>query len=80
MLKSRLLFAVFAVALTVLAMASMTPVPAHACLPIGIYKYYTSASHLVQVGTKTVGCPCVITMTGTQTSFVVYTAWTCQVQ
>jgi len=78
--SKRLLMAALAIVLTVLALASMSPAPAHACLPIGIYKYYSSANHLVQVGQKTVACPCVITMTGTQTPYVVYTARTCDLQ
>lgn len=80
MLKSkRLLLAALAIVLTALALATMSPAPAHACLPIGVYKYYSTPSHTVQVGTKTVSCPCVITMTGTQTPYVVYTARTCDV-
>ena len=77
--SKRLLMAALAIVLTVFALASMSPAPAHACLPIGIYKYYSSANHLVQVGQKTVSCPCVITMTGTQIPYVVYTARSCDV-
>ena len=78
MLKSkRMLLAVLAIVLTVLALASMSPQAANACLPIGIYRYYSSPSHTVQVGQKTVSCPCKITMTGTQTPYVVYTSRPC---
>ena len=78
MLQSkRMLLAALAIVLTVLALASMSPTAAHACLPIGIYRYYSAPNHLVQVGQKTVACPCVITMTGTQTPYVVYTSRTC---
>jgi hypothetical protein len=81
MLKSkRMLLAALAIVLTTLALATLSPKAANACLPIGIYKYYSSPSHTVLVGQKTVSCPCVITMTGTQTSYVVYTARTCDLQ
>jgi hypothetical protein len=78
MLKSkRMLLAALVIVLTVLALASMSPTAANACLPSGIYRYYSSASHTLQVGQKTVSCPCVVTMTGTVTPYVVYTSRPC---
>ena len=75
--SKRVVLILLALVLTSLAVASSFVPAAYACLPIGVYRYYYSASYTVQVGTKSVRCPCIITTTGTVTSYVKYTASSC---
>jgi uncharacterized membrane protein len=81
MLKStRTWLAVLAVVLICLAVLVIPSTKAAACLPYGTYRYYTNAAHTTLVGTLNVFCDCHATMTGTKTSFVVFTARTCGIE
>jgi hypothetical protein len=78
MLRSkRTVLILLALVLTGLAFASSFTPTASACYPYGVYKYYSSSSYINQVGTMTVSCTCKITVTGTKTSYVKYTAYNC---
>ena len=72
----RTVLAAIAILLTCFAFAASFVPDAAACLPYGTYRYYSSSSYTVQVGTKIVKCNCVITTTGTVTSYVKFTAYT----
>jgi hypothetical protein len=76
-ISKRVLMLTLAVVLTCLAVSAAFVPQASACLPSGVYRYYSTAAHLVQVGQKTVACPCKVTMTGTTSPYVVYTASGC---
>lgn len=75
MLNKRTLLVLLALVLTVLAVTSSFVPNASACYPAGIYRYYNSYN--VQVGTMTVTCDCKITVTGTKTGTVRFTAYNC---
>ena len=66
-----------ALVLTCLAVASTIVPQASACVIPGVYRYYSNSAHTVLVGQKTVTCACKITMTGTTSPYVVFTAYNC---
>lgn len=72
----RAVLAAVAILLTCFAFASSLVPEASACVSYGTYRYYSSSSYTVLVGTKTVKCGCVITMTGTTSSYVKFTPYT----
>ena len=66
-----------ALLLTGFAVASSFVPTADACYPPGYYRYYSSSSYTYQVGTMNVTCACKITVTGTKTSYVRFSAYDC---
>ena len=75
--SKRTVLVLLALLLTGLAVASSFAPTADACYPAGVYKYYSSSTYAVQVGTMTVTCACKITVTGTKTGYVRFTAYNC---
>lgn len=75
--SKRALLVLLALILTGLAVMSSFAPPADACYPPGYYRYYSSSSYTTQVGTMNVTCACKITVTGTKTSYVRFSAYDC---
>lgn len=75
--SKRVVLVLLALVLTGLAVASSFSPAADACVIPGVYRYYSSSSYTVQVGTKTVSCTCKVTMTGTVTNWVRFSAYNC---
>jgi hypothetical protein len=78
--SKRTLLVLLALVLTVLAMTASFVPEASACYPAGVYRYYSSSSYTNQVGTMTVTCACKITVTGTKTGYVRFSAYTCGIE
>jgi hypothetical protein len=78
--SKRTLLVVLAIVLTCLTVASAYAPPAAACYPAGVYRYYSNQYYTNQVGQMTVTCACKITVTGTKTGYVRFTAYTCGIE